>query len=81
MTERDIPESWSSASGREPDQNTRLSRTEEFGETQPFDVPATGSTSKSVKRRKKNDPDRKASRREGGKRSHPQAPVIIMADT
>ena len=65
MTERDIPDSWSSATGREPDQNTRLSRTEEFGETQPFDVPATGSTSKSVKRRKKNDPDRKASRREG----------------
>ncbi|MEH2000270.1 MAG: chromosome segregation ATPase [Nostoc sp.] len=65
MTERDIPDSWSSASGREPDQNTRLSRTEEFGETQPFGVPATGSTSKSVKRRKKNDTDRKASRREG----------------
>ena len=54
MTERDIPDSWSSASGREPDQNKRLSRTEQFGETQPFDVPATGSNSKSVKRRKKN---------------------------
>ncbi|MFN6483606.1 MULTISPECIES: chromosome segregation ATPase [unclassified Nostoc] len=54
MTERDIPDSWSSASGREPDQNKRLSRIEQFGETQPFDVPATGSTSKSVKRRKKN---------------------------
>lgn len=65
MTERDIPDSWSSASGREPDQNTRLSRTEQFGETQPFDGPTTGSTSKSVKRRKKNDSDRKASRREG----------------
>ncbi|MEH2459257.1 chromosome segregation ATPase [Nostoc sp.] len=55
MTERDIPDSWSSASGKKPDQNKRLSRTEQFGETQPFDVPATGSTSKSVKRRKKND--------------------------
>ena len=54
MTERDIPDSWSSASGREPDQNKRLSRTEQFGETQPFDAPTTGSTSKSVKRRKKN---------------------------
>ncbi|WP_375498018.1 chromosome segregation ATPase [uncultured Nostoc sp.] len=54
MTERDIPDSWSSASGREPDQNKRLSRTEQFGETQPFDSPATGSNSKSVKRRKKN---------------------------
>ncbi|WP_392531906.1 chromosome segregation ATPase [Nostoc sp. C117] len=53
MTERDIPDSWSSASGRKPDQNERLSRTEKFGETQPFDVPATGSNSKSVKRRKK----------------------------
>jgi hypothetical protein len=57
MTERDIPDSWSSASGREPDQNKRLSRTEQFGETQPFDVPATGSNSKSVKRRKKNHPE------------------------
>ncbi|MBD2413600.1 chromosome segregation ATPase [Nostoc calcicola FACHB-389] len=55
MTERDIPDSWSGARAREPDQNTRLSRTEQFGETQPFDVPATGSTSKSVKRRKKNN--------------------------
>ncbi|MEH1838801.1 MAG: chromosome segregation ATPase [Nostoc sp.] len=54
MTERDIPDSWSSANGREPDQNKRLSRTEQFGETQPFDAPATGSNSKSVKRRKKN---------------------------
>jgi hypothetical protein len=55
MTERDIPDSWSSASEREPDQNKRLSRTEQFGETQPFGVPPTGSTSKSVKRRKKTD--------------------------
>ncbi|WP_375514614.1 chromosome segregation ATPase [uncultured Nostoc sp.] len=54
MTERDIPDSWSSANGREPDQNKRLSRTEQFGETQPFDAPAAGSNSKSVKRRKKN---------------------------
>ncbi|MBG1265570.1 chromosome segregation ATPase [Nostoc sp. WHI] len=60
MTERDIPDSWSSASGSEPDQNTRLSRTEQFGETQPFDGPTTGSTSKSVKRRKKNDSEETA---------------------
>ncbi|MBW4675234.1 MAG: chromosome segregation ATPase [Desmonostoc geniculatum HA4340-LM1] len=63
MTERDIPDSWSGARTREPDQNTRLSRTEQFGETQAFDVPATGSTSKSVKRRKKNN---------SGKDSHSQ---------
>ncbi|MDZ8188715.1 MAG: chromosome segregation ATPase [Nostoc sp. ChiSLP02] len=55
MTERDIPDSWSGGRAREPDQNTRLSRTEQFGETQPFDVPTTGSSSKSVKRRKKNN--------------------------
>ncbi|RCJ17633.1 chromosome segregation ATPase [Nostoc sp. ATCC 43529] len=55
MTERDIPDSWSGARAREPDQNTRLSRTEQFGETQPLDVPGTGSSSKSVKRRKKNN--------------------------
>lgn len=55
MTERDIPDSWSGARAREPDQNTRLSRTEQFGETQPIDVPGTGSSSKSVKQRKKNN--------------------------
>jgi hypothetical protein len=65
MTERDIPDSWSSASPREPDQNQRLSRTEQFGETQPFDVPATGSTSKSVKRRKKKNFFSGWSRQEG----------------
>ncbi len=53
MTERDIPESWSSARATEPDKITRLSRTPEFGETHVSGVPATGSTSKSVKRRKK----------------------------
>ncbi|MBC1241652.1 chromosome segregation ATPase [Nostoc sp. 2RC] len=55
MTERDIPDSWSGARAREPDQNTRLSRTQQFGETQPVDVSGTGSSSESVKRRKKNN--------------------------
>ncbi|MDZ8237811.1 MAG: chromosome segregation ATPase [Nostoc sp. ChiQUE01a] len=55
MTERDIPDSWSGARAREPDQNPRLSRTEQFGETQPVDVPGNGSSFKSVKRRKKNN--------------------------
>ncbi|MEH2070930.1 MAG: chromosome segregation ATPase [Nostoc sp.] len=55
MTERDIPDGWSGGRAREPDQNTRLSRIEQFGETQPFDVPATDSNSKSVKRRKQNN--------------------------
>ncbi|AFZ27286.1 hypothetical protein Cylst_5254 [Cylindrospermum stagnale PCC 7417] len=73
MTERDTPDSWPPTGAREPDPNKRLSRTEQFGETQAFGVPATGSTSKSVKRRKKTNPlspaDRlrqsEASRREG----------------
>ncbi|MBL1198424.1 MAG: chromosome segregation ATPase [Nostoc sp. ZfuVER08] len=55
MTERDIPDSWSGARAREPDQNTRLSRTQQFGETQPVDVSGTGSSSESVKRGKKNN--------------------------
>ncbi|WP_445635914.1 Chromosome segregation ATPase [Nostoc sp. DSM 114161] len=63
MTERDIPDSWSGARAREPDQKTRLSRTEQFGE-KPLDVPGTGSSSKSVKRRKKNN--------SAGKDSHSQ---------
>jgi hypothetical protein len=53
MTERDIPESWSS----EPDKITRLSPSPEFGETHVSGVPANGSTSKSVKRRKKRNSD------------------------
>lgn len=52
MTERDIPD-WSSARSTEPDQITRLKRSPEFGETDMSGVQPTGSTSKSVKRRKK----------------------------
>ncbi|WP_138506356.1 chromosome segregation ATPase [Nostoc sp. PA-18-2419] len=55
MTERDIPDGWSGGRARDPDQDTRLSRIEQFGETQPFDVPATGSNSKSVKRPKQSN--------------------------
>lgn len=50
MTERDIPESWPPSRAGEPDDIKRLSRTPQFGETQAFGIPATGSTSKSVKR-------------------------------
>ncbi len=57
MTERDIPESWSSARATEPDKIARLSRSPEFGETHVSGVPANGSTSKSVKRRKKRNSD------------------------
>jgi hypothetical protein len=53
MTERDIPESWSSARATEPDKISRLSRSPELNETHVSGVPANGSTSKSVKRRKK----------------------------
>ena len=53
MTERDTPDNWSPDGAREPDSKTKLSRTEQFGETQPSGLPATGSNSKSVKRRKK----------------------------
>jgi hypothetical protein len=55
MTERDIPESWSPARAREPDNMTRLSQGEQFQETHASGVPATGSTSKSVKRQKKSN--------------------------
>ncbi|MBW4475738.1 MAG: chromosome segregation ATPase [Tolypothrix brevis GSE-NOS-MK-07-07A] len=57
MTERDIPESWSSARATEPDKITRLSPSPELGETHVSGVPANGSTSKSVKRRKKRNSD------------------------
>jgi hypothetical protein len=57
MTERDIPESWSSARATEPDEITRLSRSLPIGETHVSGVPANGSTSKSVKRRKKRNSD------------------------
>ncbi|MBD2605475.1 chromosome segregation ATPase [Scytonema hofmannii FACHB-248] len=52
MTERDIPESWSSARATEPDKITGLSPSPERSETHVSGVPANGSTSKSVKRRK-----------------------------
>ncbi len=52
MTERDIPESWSSARATEPDEITRLSRDLPMGD-HVSGVPANGSTSKSVKRPKK----------------------------
>ncbi|GAX44781.1 hypothetical protein NIES4075_58000 [Tolypothrix sp. NIES-4075] len=57
MTERDIPESWSSARATEPDEITRLSRSLPIGETHVSGVPANGSTSKSMKRRKKRNSD------------------------
>ncbi len=55
MTERDIPDSLPPARVREPDKKIILSRTQQLGETQAFGVPATGSTSKSAKRRKENN--------------------------
>lgn len=58
MTERDIPESWSSARATEPDKIARLSRSPEKSETHVSGVPANGSTSKSVKRRKKRNSDK-----------------------
>jgi len=57
MTERDIPESWSSARATEPDKITRLSRDLPIGDHL-SDAPANGSTSKSVKRRKKRNSDK-----------------------
>ncbi|BAZ29207.1 hypothetical protein NIES4074_16460 [Cylindrospermum sp. NIES-4074] len=54
MTERDTPDSWPPARSRESDPKTNLSRTPQFGETQASGVLTTGSTSKPVKRRKKN---------------------------
>jgi hypothetical protein len=58
MTERDIPESWSSARATEPDKITRLSRSPEFDETHMSGFLGNGSTSKSVKRRKKHNSDK-----------------------
>jgi hypothetical protein len=52
MTERDIPESWPTTRAGEPDNMKRVFRKSEFGENQAFGIPATGSTSKSVKRQK-----------------------------
>ncbi|MBD2627460.1 chromosome segregation ATPase [Trichormus variabilis] len=55
MTERDIPDSWSPARARKPEQKTKPSRTAQVGKSQASGVPATGSNSKSVKQRKEND--------------------------
>jgi hypothetical protein len=52
MTERDIPESWPTTRAGEPDNMKRVFRKSQFGENQAFGIPATGSTSKSVKRQK-----------------------------
>jgi hypothetical protein len=46
MTQRDIPDGWSPGRAREPD---HTNRTPHFGENQAFGIPATGSTSNSVK--------------------------------
>ncbi|MGI8500641.1 MAG: chromosome segregation ATPase [Hassallia sp.] len=59
MTERDIPESWSSARATEPDEITRLSRSLPIGD-HVSDAPANGSTSKSVKRRKKRNSNKES---------------------
>jgi hypothetical protein len=53
MTERDNPDNWSPARAREPNQNASLSENLPFGEAEKFSVPATGSTSRSVKKRRK----------------------------
>lgn len=50
MTQRDIPESWPQSRPGEVDNPQRLSRTQQFGETQAFGVSAIGSTSKSTQR-------------------------------
>ncbi|OUL20565.1 chromosome segregation ATPase [Nostoc sp. RF31YmG] len=55
MTERDITDSWSRGRSRDPDETKRLSETEQFGETNLFGIPATGSNSKSVKRQTDNN--------------------------
>ncbi len=52
MTERDIPDSWSIA--KEPDKIAELSRRQQFSDRL-SDVPATGSTLKSVQRSKENN--------------------------
>ncbi|MBH8563212.1 chromosome segregation ATPase [Nostoc sp. CENA67] len=55
MTQRDIPDGWSPAGAGEPDKIDGSSRTPQFGEPQAFGIPATGSTSKSVKQRIQNN--------------------------
>jgi hypothetical protein len=49
MTERDIPDSWSPNKGRPQDETTRLSRNQQFIETNGSDISGTSSQSKSVK--------------------------------
>lgn len=55
MTERDTPDSWPPARSRESDPKTNLSRTPQVGETQATGVLTSSSTSKPMKRRKKNN--------------------------
>src|SRR5689334_14319252 len=57
MTQRDIPDGWPPAGAGEPDKMEGSSRTPQFGDSPAFGVPATGSTSKSVKQRKENNPE------------------------
>ncbi|WP_017652474.1 hypothetical protein [Fortiea contorta] len=52
MTERDIPDNWSPARARKPDETIKESQ-----ETHAFGIPATGSNSKSVKRRTEENAD------------------------
>ncbi|NJL10348.1 MAG: chromosome segregation ATPase [Calothrix sp. SM1_7_51] len=52
MTERDIPDSWSQARAKQPDSMTRLSRNQFDGDNQVSGNPASGSSSRSAKRRK-----------------------------
>ncbi|NDJ21240.1 chromosome segregation ATPase [Nostoc sp. B(2019)] len=64
MTERDIPD-MPPSKARELDKKTILSQAHQLAETQAFGVPATGSTSKSAKRRKEKNSVSVASRKEG----------------
>ncbi|MBD2200012.1 MULTISPECIES: chromosome segregation ATPase [Calothrix] len=50
MTERDITDSWSRGRARDQDESQGLSEAQQFGEAHLFNIPATGSNSKSVKR-------------------------------
>ncbi|HLO85672.1 MAG TPA: chromosome segregation ATPase [Nostocaceae cyanobacterium] len=60
MTERDIPDNLSPASARDPNYQQEFSATPLGGENQQFGFPGTGSTSKSVKRKRRKKPDSKA---------------------
>jgi hypothetical protein len=52
MTERDIPDSWSPARAKKPDEKIKPIK-----ETDAFGIPATGSNSKSVRRQTEDNPD------------------------